>query len=183
MALKAYNSPGVIVSETSSPAVAPALASPSLLAIVGEATGYQTATERLALTTAAQTLAHTGVLTGTVVVKDGLTGTSISAGNYTVTAGTDPDTTVAGDEPYTISRVSSPGGAVTVASTSGTGTAGTYQWGVTFMIGANETGIGAISSATVMGASWGANLSAIPVGAVGTTARNVYRRQTSGSNT
>jgi len=183
VALKAYNSPGVIVTETTSPSVSPALASPQLLAIVGEATGYQTATERLSLTNTAQTLAHTGFVAGTMVIKDGLTGVTINAGNYTITAGTDPDTTVAGDEPTTLARFASPTGAISVASTAGSGTAGTYEWGVTFVNANGETSVGANSAATVMGASWGANLTNIPIGPTGTTARNVYRRQTNGANT
>ena len=127
MATRAYNSPGVIVTETTSPAVSPTLASPSLLAIVGEARGYQTATERLVLDgTTAQTLLYTGVNSSSVVVKDGNTGETLNAGNYVVTAGTDPDATVTGDEPYTIKRFGSPSGTVLV-SASGTGLTGTYK--------------------------------------------------------
>lgn len=186
MALKAYNSPGVIVSETTTPSVAPALASPQLLAIVGEARGYQSATQRIALSTTALTLEHTGVVAGSVVVKDGLTGVTINPGNYVITAGTDPDATVAGDEPYTIARFAAPTGAITTGSVAagGTGSAGTFQWGVTFVNSAGETAIGAVSAPVVESANWQTQvLNTIPLGATGTTARNIYRRQTDGANT
>lgn len=183
MALKAYNSPGVIVTETTSPSVSPALASPQLLAIVGEATGSQSVTERLSLTNTAQTLSHTGLVGGSLVIKDGLTGVTINPGNYTLTAGTDPDTTVAGDEPYTLARFASPSGTISVASISGTGTAGTYEWAASFTNANGYTGLGANSATSVMGASWGATLTNVPLGPTGTTARNIYRRQTNGANT
>lgn len=126
MALRAYNSPGVVVTETTSPSVSPTLATPSLLAIVGESRGYQTATERLVLTgTTTQQLLYTGVNTGSVVVKLTTSGETLNAGNYAVVAGTDPDTSVTGDEPYTIARFGSPSAAPSVAA-SGTGLTGTY---------------------------------------------------------
>ena len=183
MALKAYNSPGVIVTETTSPSVSPALASPQLLAIVGEATGSQSVTERLSLTNTAQTLSHTGLVGGSLVIKDGLTGVTINPGNYTLTAGTDPDTTVAGDEPYTLARFASPSGTISVAAISGSGTAGTYEWAASFTNANGYTGLGANSATSVMGASWGATLTNVPLGPTGTTARNIYRRQTNGANT
>jgi len=183
VALKAYNSPGVIVTETTSPSVSPALASPQLLAIVGEATGSQSVTERLSLTNTAQTLSHTGLVGGSLVIKDGLTGVTINPGNYTLTAGTDPDTTVAGDEPYTLARFASPSGTISVAAISGSGTAGTYEWAASFTNANGYTGLGANSATSVMGASWGATLTNVPLGPTGTTARNIYRRQTNGANT
>jgi len=57
MAIKAYNSPGVVVQETVNPSLAPLLANPSIVAIVGAARGYQSATERLVLTQSLTTTA------------------------------------------------------------------------------------------------------------------------------
>lgn len=182
MAARAYNSPGVIVTETTSPSVSPTLATPSLLAIVGEARGYQTATESFVLSgTTAQSLLYTGVSAGTAIVKLTSTGETLNPGNYKITAGTDPDATVTGDEPYTIARVASPATAPTVAA-AGTGLAGTYTWAVSFVNAGGETGIGPGSTPLVL-ANQAGNLSAIPLGPTGTTARNVYRMKTAGAGT
>jgi hypothetical protein len=177
VAIRAYNSPGVSISETLSPALASLLASPSLVAIVGAASGEQSATERLVLTgTTAVDLAHTGVTTNTVVVKLGTTGETLNAGNYVITAGTDPDATVTGDEPYTIKRFGLPLTAPTV-SNAGTGTlTGTYQYAITFVNATGETGAGPASSNVTL-STQGTNLTAIPVGPTGTTARNIYRQK------
>lgn len=180
MAIRAYNSPGVVVTETTSPAVSPTLATPSLLAIVGESRGYQTATERLELTgTTAQALLYTGVNPAQVSVKLALTGETLNAGNYVLTAGTDPDSTITGDEPYTIARFGSPTGTIT-AVTASTGLTGTYKWAASFVNASGQTGIGGTSAPLVL-ANQGANLSAIPLGATGTTARNVFRMKTAGT--
>lgn len=61
MALRPYNSPGVTVSEVASPALAPLLANPSIVAIVGPARGEQSGSERLLVdeVTTTTTGAHT----------------------------------------------------------------------------------------------------------------------------
>jgi hypothetical protein len=180
MAIRAYNSPGVIVTETTSPAVAPTLATPNILAIVGEAAGSQTSTERFVLTgTTAEALQYSGVNPSSVVVKLFTTGETLNAGNYVVTAGTDPDATITGDEPYTIARFGLPTTAITSAAT-GTGLTGTYEWATTFVNANGETGIGPASTPLALSNQAG-NLSAIPIGPSGTTARNIYRRKSAGS--
>lgn len=181
MAVRAYNSPGVTVSETVNPALAPATANPSLVAIVGAASGSQSASERIVLTgTTAVTLAHTGV-TLPVTVKLASTGETLNAGNYLAVQSSDPDSTVVGDEIYTIARVASPSTAPTVAAT-GTGTlTGTYEYAVSYVNANGETGIGP-SSGTVVISGAGFNLTNIPVGAAGTTQRKVYRKKTVGTN-
>jgi hypothetical protein len=173
----AYTSPGVQVVIASSPALAPITSLPDLIAIVGPAAGSQSATDRLVLTgTTAAPLVHTGVSTGSVVVTNAITGATVSPGAYVVTAGTDPDPSVTGDEPYTIVRFGTPATAPTVAGT-GTGTlTGTYHYAVSFVNAAGETGVGP-NSADVVSSAAGYNLSTIPVGPAGTTARNIYREK------
>lgn len=179
---RAYNSPGVTVTESVVPALAPIVSTPSLVAVVGQAAGSQTATERLILTgTTAITLAHTGVSTPSVVVKLAATGATLGAGNYSVVQTSDPDSSVTGDEIYTITRVAAPATAPTVAAT-GTGTlTGTYEYAVSYINANGETGIGP-SSGTVVIAGAGYNLTAIPIGPTGTTGRKVYRKKTVGAN-
>lgn len=180
MALRAYNSPGVNVRETNNAALAPLLSNPSVVAIVGAADGEQSASERIVLTgTTPVTLRYTGVDETTVVVKNSSTGDTIDAGNYTVTQGTDPDSTVTGDEPTTIARFAPPASAPTVAATGTGALSGTYRFAVSFVNGDGETGIGPESTDTVV-TNAGFNLSAVPLGATGTTARNVYRKKLSG---
>ena len=163
MAVRAYNSPGVIVSETISPSVSPTLATPSLLAIVGEARGYQTATESFVLSgTTAQALLYTGVDDSAVTVKLSSTGETLDPGTYVITEGADPDATVTGDEPYTIARFLHPTTAPTAAAV-GTGLAGTYTWAVSFVNALGETGIGPGSTPLVLSNESG-NLSTIPLG-------------------
>jgi len=178
----AYNSPGVTVTESVVPALAPVVATPSLVAIVGAASGSQSATERLVLTsTTAQTLAHTGVSTPSVVVKLASTGAVINGGNYSVVQTADPDTTVTGDEIYTIARVAPPATGPTVAATGTGALTGTYEYAVSFVNAGGETGIGP-SSGTVAIAGAGFNLTAIPVGPTGTTQRKVYRKKSVGTS-
>lgn len=182
MAVRAYNSPGVTVSETVNPALAPATANPSLVAIVGAASGSQSASERLILTgTTAVTLAHTGV-TLPVVVKLASTGATISAGNYIAVQSSDPDgVALSGDEIFTLTRVASPSTAPTV-SAAGTGSlTGTYEYAVSFVNANGETGIGPSNGPTAITAA-GFNLSVIPIGPAGTTQRKIYRKKTIGTN-
>lgn len=179
MALRAYNSPGVSVRETNNPALAPLLANPSVVAVVGSARGEQVASERLTLTgTDAETLRYTGVDEATVLVKLAATGETLNAGTYVVTQGTDPDATVTGDEPTTIARFAHPTTAPTVSATGTGALTGTYRYAVTFVNANGETGIGPESPDAVITAA-GFNLSAIPLGPTGTTARNIYRKKVS----
>jgi hypothetical protein len=182
VAIKAYNSPGVTVSETVNPALAPVTASPSLVAVVGAASGSVSASERLVLssTTPVQ-LAHTGVSIPSVIVKLASTGETLNAGNYAVVQSGDPDTTVTGDELYTIARFGSPGSAPTAAP-SGTGTlTGTYEYAFSYVNANGETGLSPTTGPVVITAA-GYNLSNITVGPTGTLSRKIYRKKTLGTN-
>jgi hypothetical protein len=176
----AYSSPGVSVAETINPSLAPLLANPSVICIVGAASGSQTASERLILSgTSAVALRYTGIATGSLVVRLGSTGEVLNPGNYAVVAGTDPDSTVTGDEPYTIARVASPASAPVAANT-GTGTlTGTYRYAYSYVNALGETGLSPASGDVVL-TTQGANLTGITVGATGTTARNIYRAKVTG---
>lgn len=178
----AYNSPGVNVTESVVPSLAPIISSPALIAIVGAASGAQTATERLVLTgTTAQTLAHTGVTAGSAVVKLTATGAVLNPGNYSIVQSSDPDSSVVGDETYIITRIASPSTGPTVVA-SGTGTlTGTYEYAVSYLNANGETGIGP-SSGTVAIAGAGYNLSNIPLGPTGTTGRKIYRKKSVGTS-
>lgn len=177
--MSAYYSPGVSVSETVNPTLATATASPQIVALVGPASGEQSASERLILSgTTPITLANTGVDTGSVAVTLASAGSTINPGNYTVAQSGDPDATITGDESYTITRIASPSAAATVTG-GGTGTlTGTYIYAYTFVNAGGETGLSP-DSAPVTLAGAGANLTVLPVGPTGTTARNVYRKKTS----
>lgn len=176
MALNAYNSPGVTVSESVTQSLAPLLANPSVVALIGSSSGKQTASERIILTgTTPVVLRYTGVDPLSVVVLSATDGSTVNPGNYTVAQGADPNTGIAGDEPWTITRISSPASPPSV--TTGTGTlTGTYHYAYSYVSAAGETGIGPQSSDIVLTAQ-GASLSAIAVGPAGTTARNVYREK------
>jgi hypothetical protein len=182
MAIRAYNSPGVTVVETVNPALAPLIANPSLVALVGGAAGKQVAAERVYLTgTTAVPLRYTGINTGTVVVKHNVTGEVLNPGNYVITAGTDPNIAVTGDEPFTITRFGAPEGtgAVPIVA-AGTGTLiGTYVYAYSFVNALGETGLSPQSNPITL-ATQGGNLSNITVGPAGTTSRNIYRAQVSG---
>lgn len=184
MATRAYTSPGVSVAETISPSLAPLIAGPSIIAIVGAARGEQTASERLILTgTDAIPLRYSGVQTASVVVRSSITGETLNAGNYSITQSGDPDTTIVGDETFTITRRPSPSTAPTVANT-GTGTlSGTYTYAYSFVNAGGETGIGPRSVDVTFDGTQSANLTAIAVGPAGTTARNVYRAKVVGGVT
>lgn len=58
--------------------------------------------------------------------------------------------------------------------------AGTYEYAVTFQTAAGESLIGAASTALAIAASHNINLTNIPIGGPGTTARNLYRRVNGG---
>lgn len=187
MAVRAYNSPGVSVTETISPSLAPLLANPSTICIVGAASGEQSATERLILSGVTEyTLRNTGIDTGSVVVKLASTNEVLDNANWDLTAGTDPDATVTGDEPFTISRVPSPSVAPVVANT-GTGALnGVYVYAVSYVNPDGTTGIGPASSPTTFNGTQGADLTGIPVDASSgnnTSARNVYRAKVVGGIT
>lgn len=177
MARLPYVSPGVKVVETPTASLVPVLGTLSRICIVGTARGYEEAIERFLIEDAAMTFKNTGLDTGSIVVKSAVDGTTINAGNYTVAQLADPDTDIDGDETYTITRKGQPLTAPTLAA--GTGTlVGTYYYAVTFVNAAGETGIGASTSASITLATQGANLSAIPLGTTGTTARKIYRKRT-----
>lgn len=179
MAVRGYTSPGVSVQETISPALAPLLANPSVIAVVGAASGAQTATERVLLTGVTPvTLKYTGVNNGTVVVRSTVDNSVINPGAYLVATGADPDPTVAGDAPSTIT-LSPPPATAPVVSNAGVGTlTGIYVYAVSFVNPRGETAVGPVSAQTTFTAS-GANLSAIVVdpnvAVTGTTGRNIYR--------
>lgn len=177
MAIRAYNSPGVTLTETINPALAPLIGNPSLIALVGPAASKPVASERIYLSgTTAVTLRYTGVDTSSVVVYDNVTGVVINPGNYTITAGADPDPSRVGDEPYTIVRIPGPEGSSSAPTlTLGTGTlTGTYVYAYSYVNAAGETGISP-TSAPITLATQGTNLANITVGPTGTTARNIYR--------
>jgi hypothetical protein len=177
VALKAYVSPGVTVDEAPSPTLAPFLPTPTIVAIVGESAGTQTASERLILSgTTPVTLKNTGVVGASTVVTTAASGAVVDPGNYTVAQSADPDSTVTGDESYTIVRVPPPSAALT-AVTGGTGAlTGTYRYKYAFVNAAGETGPSPATGDIVIAAA-GYNLSNIAVGPSGTTARTVYREK------
>lgn len=176
----AYSSPGVIVQETVTPAIQPLTASPSIVAIVGSASGNQSATESVVLTgTTPVQLSNTGIVTNSLVAKD-YTGATIGTGSYTIQQSSDPNPSVTGDEVYTLTRVASPTTGPTTAVGTGTLT-GTYEYAVSYINAGGETGIGP-SSGTIALTNQGVNLSNIPTGPAGTTSRNIYRRKSIGTN-
>lgn len=176
----AYSSPGVTVRETVTPALQPLTSTPARVAIVGPATGNQSATESLILSgTTAVTLAHTGVVGASVVVRD-YNQIIVGAGSYSVISSSDPNPALVGDEIYTITRVANPAAAPTLATGTGTLT-GTYVYAVSFVNAGGETGVGPDSSPITLTAG-GVNLSNIVTGPAGTTSRNVYRKKTSGTS-
>lgn len=175
-----YTSPGVTIIESVSPSIAPTLASPQIVALVGDAEGKQTATESVTLTgITASALRHTGVDEASAVLVD-YTGKVIGTGSYTVVQTSDPNGGIVGDEISSVTRVASPGAAPTLAA-SGSGLTGTYQYVVTFINAGGETGPGPESSTIVL-VNQGVALSGISIGAAGTTSRNIYRKKTAGTN-
>jgi hypothetical protein len=177
LAIRAYNSPGVTVTETVNPALAPLIANPSLVCLVGPAAGEQSATERVFLSgTDPVQLRYSGVDGNSVVVTDNVTGNVINTGNYVLVQGTDPDISVTGDEPWTIARIPGPeGSANTPVAVSGTGTLnGTFVYAYSYVNTTGESGLSPNSNTIVLAAQ-GTDLSNISVGPTGTTARNIYR--------
>lgn len=177
MAIRAYNSPGVTVTETIDPALTPLIANPSEICLVGPAQGYQVASERVYLSgTTPVSLRYTGVNTATVIVYNNTTGAVINPGNYTVLAGTDPDPTRSGDIPYTITRIPGPeGSGATPGVAAGTGTlTGTFVYAYSYVNANGESGLSPQSTSITLTAQ-GTNLTNITVGPAGTTARNIYR--------
>lgn len=81
--------------------------------------------------------------------------------------------------------IPNPGTATAPAIADGGGSgamgAGTYEYAISFSTAAGETLIGAVSNALVQSASHKVNLTAIPLGGPGTTARNIYRRVNGGA--
>ena len=213
MAVKAYSSPGVTVTETVNPSLAPLLANPSIVAIVGAARGFQSASERLVLPEAQTALVgshalpqatinvtstagfdssgtleigsqvtpsapitvvsytgktatsftgasggtgtfatgqevrqqpktqlkYTGVSSPTFVLKSSTTAETLNAGTYLFEQGTDPDVGVVGDEPYFLSRRTSPEVAPVVVLDTGAGTlTGNYSYAVSFVNASGE---------------------------------------------
>lgn len=182
MAVRAYLSPGISVTEETNPALAPIILTPSTISIVAPARGEESATERLVLEgTTAQTLSHTGVDSASVAVRLASTNEEINAGNYVVTEGSDPDATIEGDEPSTIARRPQPSVAPTVAPGGAGALTGTYKYAISFVNAAGETGIGP-GSANVTLSNEGADLTDIEVGPTGTTARNIYRAKVVSGN-
>lgn len=189
----AYTSPGVRVVETPNPSLVSGVPTLSRVALVGVGLGYQYATERLVLSgTTKITISNTGLdLTNALnadvttpvrspLVKYASDGTVVNPGSYFIVQSSDPDTTVTGDEIYTIERIPDPATAPTAASGAGT-LSGTFVFAVSYVNSRGETGIGPQSNALVL-SSQGAALSAIPVAPAQTgitwTARNIYRKRT-----
>lgn len=69
----------------------------------------------------------------------------------------------------------------TVDAAAGSLAAGTYEYAVTFLTIEGETTIGAVSNALAVAASRRIDLSNIPLGGPGTTARHLYRRVDGGA--
>lgn len=177
MAIRAYNSPGVNITETINPALAPLIGNPNLIALVGPSAGKPIASERIFLTgTTPVTFRYSGIDSTSVVVTDNVSGAVINPGNYTLTQGTDPDPSRVGDEPWTITRNPGPeGSAATPTLTIGTGTlTGTYVYAYSYVNALGETGLSPTSAPITLTAQ-GTNLANITVGPSGTTARNIYR--------
>lgn len=179
MALKAYNSPGVIVQEGTSPSLAPIIAGPSLIAIVGEAAGAQSATERVRLDgTTPVTLRFTGVDDTSVVVRSSSSNEILDAGNYLLTEGTDPNLNIAGDEPWSITRVAAPTVSPTAANTAVGTLSGTYVYAYSFVNADGETGLSPVSASVTYNGTQAGDITGIAVDASTgntTTARNLYR--------
>lgn len=176
----AYSSPGVTVSEVLSPTVAPFIAGPSVLAIVGSTQGFQSATESITLNgLTPYTFRFTGLDTQSVSVRDLASGSSIGAGNYLVTQSSNPDgINNSGDEVFTIQRAAVPATAPTVATDNTGALSGTYVYAVSFINPGGETTIGPQSAQVTVNGSQSVDLSNVPVDTSGSntaTARNIYR--------
>jgi hypothetical protein len=169
----------VTISEIQNPTVAPFIASPSTLAIVGAASGFQSASESITLNgVTPYTFRNTGINTTSVSVVDLASGATIDLGNYRVVQASNPDGVASsGDETYTIQRTSVPATAPTVAAGGAGVLTGTYVYAVAFVNPLGVTTIGP-QSGQVSLSSQQASLTNIPIDASATntaTARNVYR--------
>lgn len=175
----AYSSPGVTVTEIQNPTVAPFIASPATLAIVGAAQGFQSASESATLNgVTPYTLRNTGLDAATVSVVDLASGATIDLGNYLVSQVNDPDGIAdSGDETYSIQRLAVPATAPGVAASTAGLPNGTYVYAVSFVNPLGETAIGPQSS-TVTVSNLSINLTNVPTDASAShtaTGRNIYR--------
>jgi hypothetical protein len=190
-----YTSPGVTVVETPNPTLISGAATVSRVALVGypgSSAGFQTATERVQLSgTTAITLSNKGLdlsqalnadVTTPVrspLVKYASDSSVVNPGNYLIAQSNDPDSTVSGDESYTIARIPDPTTAPTLATGTGALT-GTYSYAVSYFNTRGETGIGPESN-TISLTAQGASLSAIPLAPAYTgvtwSGRNIYRKK------
>ena len=190
---RAYTTPGVSVIETANPTLVTGVGVISRVALVGLGQGFEQATERVVLSgVTAALLLHTGLdltnalaaeATRSPLVKLTSTGETLNPGTYLIKVGTDPNTSVTGDEPYTIERIAHPTTAPT-ATPSGTGLTGVYDYAIAFINARGETGIGPASNQVTL-TNQGVNLTNIPLAPAqtGVTAqtRAVYRRKVSGT--
>ena len=190
MAIRAYNSPGVQVTEQVSASLAPLLADPQIVALVGPAAaaggsgGPQSATERIFLSASTPVaLKNTGVNASSLVVSNNISGAVVNPGNYVLTT-TSGSSSITGDEVTSIARVSPPATAPTLATgAGGTLAAATYVYEISYTNAGGETAPGPVSSVITLSVPGSVTLSNIPIGPTGTTARNVYRAvQTAGVN-
>jgi hypothetical protein len=93
-----YLPPGVYIEESESTLVSVTGIPPTLVAIVGPATGYQVATEQVVLGADAVHLAHQGIDTTSASVTVASTGEAVASGDYTLTkVGTTTDQTYTTD--------------------------------------------------------------------------------------
>lgn len=129
------------------------------------------------------TLANTGVIASTVVVKRADTLAVINPGNYNIAQSADPNTTVTGDELYTIARVSSPTAVATNVIGSAGNPSGTYVYAYSWVTAAGETGLSPDSASVSPSAQQvTVTLPANSAGPTGTSGKNVYRKRTTGDN-
>jgi hypothetical protein len=187
---RAYTSPGVRVVETPNPTLVSGVPTLSRVALVGVGQGFENATERLILSgTTAITFANKGLdLTQALnadvttplrspLVKYAADSTVVNPGSYLIVQSLDPDSTVTGDESYTIARIPDPLTAPSVATGTGALT-GSYTYAVSFFNTRGETGIGPASTPITLTAQ-GANLTNIPLAPAQTgvtwSGRNIYR--------
>lgn len=175
-----FNSPGVTVTEVSSPAIAPSGAAPSTIALIGTAAGKAPFSERFILSgVVTQLLTQTGVDSTSVVVKKADTLATVSGGHYVVVQSADPDgVALSGDEQFTIRRIAQPSAAATIAQ--GAGGIITASVGVVYAIAysnANgETGLGPDSNSITVAAKQ-IGLTGIPISAdASVTGRKIYRK-------
>ena len=184
---RAYTSPGVRVVETPNPTLIAGAPTISRVALVGVGQGFQSATERLVLSTTTPTiLSNTGIdisqalnantLLRSPLVKYAADSTVVNPGSYLITPYLNPDPNVDGDESYTIVGIPDPATAPTLVAGTGTLT-GSYSYAVSFVNSRGETAIGPASNQIILTAQ-GASLTNIPLapatGGITWTARNIW---------